>query len=235
MIIGKAITVGGNGGIPCTLVIATAAGATVTATLNGITISTTANGSGVATLELEKEGAWTVTAEQNGLSDSIEIVVEHTFHVTLYLLAPLYIYTSGDSTFQNCTWTDPEDMYINFPPFSDIEGQITDHVRLRYFADDQLNGGSTIGFYYLKLETETQGYKKLCIEAMRETKVGGGVVPLLPAVGFSVTGEDPVYEPLQGDEASVYEFDISKYSQINNICFRLNDNISIYVYNIWLE
>jgi hypothetical protein len=95
MIIGKAITAGGSGGIPCTLTVTTAEGALVEATLGSKKVSTTANADGTATLILEKEGLWTVTATLDGETKSTEVLVEHNIEEDLPFADPIL---------QNNTW-----------------------------------------------------------------------------------------------------------------------------------
>lgn len=73
MIIGNPIIIGGDSGIPCVVTITTAAGAEVTATLNDKTVSVIADESGIATLTLEEEGVWAVSASDGSATVSTEI------------------------------------------------------------------------------------------------------------------------------------------------------------------
>ncbi len=79
----------GGGGIPCTLIVKTSEGAVVTATLDGTTISATAGADGVATLVLEKEGVWTVSATLDGETKNTEVLVEHSIEESLSFVDPI--------------------------------------------------------------------------------------------------------------------------------------------------
>lgn len=89
MIIGKAITAGGSGGIPCTLTVTTAEGALVEATLGSKKVSTTAGADGTAILILEKEGLWTISATLDGETKSTEVLVEHNIEESLAFADPI--------------------------------------------------------------------------------------------------------------------------------------------------
>lgn len=118
MIIGKAITAGGSGGIPCTLTVTTAEGALVEATLGSKEVSATANADGTAILVLEKEGLWTVSATLDGETKSTEILVEHSIEESLTFFPEepssynqLALITSSQ------TWTAPENGYFQIEVF----------------------------------------------------------------------------------------------------------------------
>lgn len=87
-----------SGGIQCTLSISTTPNATVTATLDGTTVSAKADVSGIATLELPKEGVWTVTATAD--KNSVSIQVNTAFAITTKLeFAP-----PADPILENNSW-----------------------------------------------------------------------------------------------------------------------------------
>lgn len=89
MIVGKAITAGGSGGIPCTLTVTTAEGALVEATLGSKKVSATAGADGTAILLLEKEGLWTISATLDGETKSTEVLVEHNIEEELVFVDPV--------------------------------------------------------------------------------------------------------------------------------------------------
>jgi hypothetical protein len=75
--------------IPCALTVETAEGAAVIATLDGTTVSATAGADGVATLILEKEGLWTISATYEGETKSTEILIEHNINESLTFADPI--------------------------------------------------------------------------------------------------------------------------------------------------
>lgn len=118
MIIGKAITAGGSGGIPCTLTVTTAEGALVKATLGSKEISATAGADGMAILILEKEGLWTISATLDGETKSTEILVEHSIEESLTFFPEepssyeqLALITASQ------TWTAPENGWFQIEVF----------------------------------------------------------------------------------------------------------------------
>ena len=110
MIIGKAISAGGSGGIPWTLTVTTAEGAIVEATLGSKKVSATAGADGTAILVLEKEGLWTVTATLDGETKSTEVFVEHNIDERLIFAMTFHIVHNNvqyDYKFlENWTWAD---------------------------------------------------------------------------------------------------------------------------------
>lgn len=118
MIIGKAITAGGSGGIPCTLTVTTAEGALVEATLGSKKVSATAGADGTAILVLEKEGLWTISATLDGETKSTEVLVEHSIEESLTFFPEepssyeqLALITSSQ------TWTAPENGWFQIEVF----------------------------------------------------------------------------------------------------------------------
>ena len=118
MIVGKAITAGGNGGIPCTLTVTTAEGALVEATLGSKKVSATAGADGTAILILNKEGLWTISATLDGETKSTEILVEHNVEESLFFFPnepsaynQLALITSSQ------TWEAPENGYFQIEVF----------------------------------------------------------------------------------------------------------------------
>lgn len=110
MIIGKAITAGGSGGIPCTLTVTTAEGALVEATLESKKVSAMAGADGTAILVLEKEGLWTISATLDGETKSTEILVEHNVEEELAFVKTFRIIHNNvqyDYNFlEGWTWAD---------------------------------------------------------------------------------------------------------------------------------
>lgn len=110
MIVGKAITAGGSGGIPCTLTVTTAEGAIVEATLGSKKVSATAGADGTAILVLEKEGVWTISATLDGETKSTEVLVEHNVEEELAFIKTFRIIHNNvqyDYKFlENWTWAD---------------------------------------------------------------------------------------------------------------------------------
>ncbi|MBO5715095.1 MAG: hypothetical protein J6S23_01725 [Clostridia bacterium] len=118
MIIGKAITAGGSGGIPCILTVFTEEGAVVKATLGNTEISQTVGTSGKTIFELKKEGTWTISATLDGETKSTEVLVEHNVEETLSFFPQepsgyeeLAIITASQ------TWTAPENGYFQIEVF----------------------------------------------------------------------------------------------------------------------
>lgn len=78
-----------TGGIPCTVTVTTAAGATVTATLEDSVVSATADENGMATLILEKEGVWTITSTLDGETVSTTIEAHLEANASLLFVDPV--------------------------------------------------------------------------------------------------------------------------------------------------
>ena len=99
-----------NGGIPCTFTITTAENATIIATLGSTSISAIANTNGIATLLLEKEGTWTISATYEGETKSIEVLVEHNIEEELAFTKTFYIIHNNVQYdyefFEGWTWAD---------------------------------------------------------------------------------------------------------------------------------
>lgn len=89
MIIGKAITAGGSGGIKCKLNITTSPGAAVTATLGEKVVEAVADENGKAILKLSKEGVWTVTATYDGETVSKEVDTSLSVTANLIFVVPI--------------------------------------------------------------------------------------------------------------------------------------------------
>lgn len=97
MIIGKAITAGGSGGIKCKLNITTSPGAIVSATLGEKVVEAVADESGKAILELSKEGIWTVTATYDGETVSKEVDTSLSVTANLAFVDPILANNSWET------------------------------------------------------------------------------------------------------------------------------------------
>lgn len=118
MIVGKAITAGGSGGIPCTLTVLTDEGALVEATLGSKKVSKVAGADGTAILILEKEGTWTVSATLDGETMSTEIIVEHNVEANLtFFPEEPSAYDQLALIIFSQTWTAPENGYFQIEVF----------------------------------------------------------------------------------------------------------------------
>ena len=148
MIIGKAITAGGSGGIPCTLTVTTAEGALVEATLGSKEVSATAGADGTAILILEKEGLWTVSATLDGETKSTEILVEHSIEESLTFFPEepssynqLALITSSQ------TWTAPEDGWFQIEDFGASGSGGNGYFRYSVYLQSNSGGGGGGGGY----------------------------------------------------------------------------------------
>lgn len=118
MIIGKAITAGGSGGIKCKLNITTSPGAVVTATLGEKVVEAVADENGIAILILNKKGIWTVTATLDGMTITKEIDTSFSIEKNLSFFPAepsSYEYMALITSSQ--TWTAPEDGYFQIEVF----------------------------------------------------------------------------------------------------------------------
>lgn len=118
MIIGKAITAGGSGGIKCKLNITTSPGAAVTATLGEKVVEAVADENGIAILILNKKGIWTVTATLDGTTITKEIDTSFSIEKNLSFFPAepsSYEYMALITSSQ--IWTAPEDGYFQIEVF----------------------------------------------------------------------------------------------------------------------
>ena len=79
----------------------------------------------------------------------------------------LWIYESGDSKLQNCSYslTQRSD-YLDFPPLEVGSTQLTDFFRYRYVQNEETSP-STAGYLDLTVAKTFAGFKKLCFEAKK--------------------------------------------------------------------
>lgn len=113
MIIGKAITAGGSGGIKCKLNITTSPGAVVTATLSGKVVEAVADENGFAILELSKEGIWTVTATYDGETVSKEVDTSLSVAANVMFAVPISELLEGQSIWLKIDGVEKEFIIIN--------------------------------------------------------------------------------------------------------------------------
>ena len=107
---GDEVIIANVAGIPCFLKVETSLGAVVTATLENKSVSATANSKGIATLVLDKEGLWSVTATYEGETKSTEVLIEHNVEEELVFAKTFHIIHNNvqyDYKFlENWTWAD---------------------------------------------------------------------------------------------------------------------------------
>lgn len=113
MIIGKAITAGGTGGIKCKLNITTSPGAVVTGTLGEKVVEAVADENGFAILELSKEGIWTVTATLDGETVSKEVDTSLSVTGNAKFAVPIGELLEGQSIWLKIDGAEKEFIIIN--------------------------------------------------------------------------------------------------------------------------
>ena len=143
---------------------------------------------------------------------------------------PLWIYKSGDTKFQNCTYSLISGCdFIDWPPFSDgKDTTVTDCVRKRYVSDSELSP-STASYFQLHVTNGFKGYKKLFVEARVSAVFGGSA---LQYVGINFISE--TRQSLTTTRA-LYEIDLENYQNEKTITFLEYEGYYLYIYNIWLE
>ena len=137
----------------------------------------------------------------------------------------LWIYESGDSKLQNCSYslTQGSD-YLDFPPSEVGSTQLTDFFRYRYVQNEETSP-STAGFLDLSVTKTFAGFKKLCFEAKKTSSKTAyiGIAGVSETRNNLTTGK------------TLYEIDLTAYQTERVIRLYMNTGNGIDVYNMWLE